>query len=302
MTQKTQNNNAINVLAIVGPTAAGKSALAMEYASLVNGEIVSCDSVQVYKFLDIGSAKPSISDRQNIPHYLIDILKPNEPCNVGFWRDKAIESVTTINNKGKVPIIVGGTGLYFKALYYGLFQENAKNEVYRNYLEEKSKALGYDYLYKQLQLKDPLYAQKIHKNDKKRIIRALEAIYVTERPFSALHNQNVRPLWNWHWIYINDSRENIYFNIEQRVNLMIKQGLIDETKVLFDIFGPCCALDAIGYRHVVLFLLNKLSKDTMVQTLIKDTRNFAKRQISLFNNLLKGKKILTESEIIQQFK
>lgn len=302
MIQKIQNSNAINVLAIVGPTAAGKSALAMEYASLINGEIVSCDSVQVYKFLDIGSAKPSLSDRQKISHYLIDILEPDEPCNVGFWRDKAVESVITISNKGKVPIIVGGTGLYFKALYYGLFQGNSKNEEYRKYLQEKSKTLGYDSLYEQLQLKDPLYAQKIHKNDKKRIIRALEAIHVTGRPFSALHNQNVKPLWNWHWIYVNDSRENVYFNIEQRVNLMIKQGLIDETKVLFDIFGPCCALNAIGYRHVVLFLLNKLSKDNMIQSLIKDTRNFAKRQISLFNNLLKGKKILTESEIIQQFK
>ncbi|MGL4676796.1 MAG: tRNA (adenosine(37)-N6)-dimethylallyltransferase MiaA [Brevinema sp.] len=282
------------VLSVIGATASGKTSLAIQLAQHLNGEIVSCDSVQIYKYFTIGSAKPSVQELQSIPHYLIDTLDPLTECNAGLWRQYAIHHVNDIIQRGKLPIIVGGTGLYLKSVYLGMFEENSRDQKYRECLQNYDSA----YLYQQLQAVDSVYAKKISTQDRLRIIRALEAFHVTGIKFSELHQYNIKPQWDWIFIKPSAVREQIYQNIEQRVYQMLVQGLIEETEALLSKFGKTVApIGAIGYRHCVAYLEGMYDKNTMIQQLIQDTRRFAKRQESLFRSLI-PQELLYNSEIL----
>ncbi len=290
----------INVLSVIGATASGKTSLAIQLAQRLNGEIVSCDSVQIYKYFNIASAKPTPQELQLVPHHLIDTLEPTVVCNAGLWKDYAIKCVEDIYSRGKLPIIVGGTGLYLKALYLGMFEQNSRDEEYRNLLKTQSKKDGLSKLYLQLQSIDPTYAQKISSNDELRIIRALEAIKVTGIKFSELHLHNVKPSWKWTFTKPFLDREIIYKNIETRIHQMLAQGLIEEVESLLDRFGADVPpMNTIGYRHVKEYIHGKQSKEKILQTLILDTRHFAKRQETLFRSLV-PEELLREPDILLQ--
>jgi len=291
----------IKVLSIVGATASGKSNLAIQCALKFNGEIISCDSVQVYKYLDIGSAKVSLLERETIPHYLIDILEPNEVCNAGYWRNLTLELIKDIHLRGKLPIIVGGSGLYLKSLLLGMFEGNSRDQVYRDSLIEKSQKYGIDILYKELQYKDPLYCKKISSKDNLRIIRALEAIHATKISFSQLHTKNYKPNWEWIFMSPDITREQVYNNIEKRVYYMINKGLIEETDNIIKKYGSeLKIMNSIGYRHVIKYLQNLYSKEEMIAELIIDTRHFAKRQLTLFRSLLKDQELIYNIEKLKK--
>lgn len=288
----------IHVLSIVGATASGKTNLSLELAKSLDGEIVSCDSVQIYKYFDILSAKPSKNELAEVPHHLIDCLEPTELCNAGFWKNKAIEIVQDIHNRGKVPIIVGGTGLYLKALYLGMFEQESRDQEYREFLQKNVEKNGLDDLYQKLLLIDKDYALKISENDQLRIVRALEVFHVTKIKFSELHKHNVKPNWNWTFVKPQTSREDIYKNIEQRIYQMQDSGMIEEVKNLLLKYGPEIApLKTIGYRHVCEYLEGKYDQDEMLQKLILDTRHFAKRQETLFRSLIPNE-LFADSNII----
>ncbi|MGL4367804.1 MAG: tRNA (adenosine(37)-N6)-dimethylallyltransferase MiaA [Brevinemataceae bacterium] len=290
----------LKVIAVIGATASGKSDLALSGADLLSGEIVSCDSVQIYQYADIGSAKPSLGDRQQIPHHLIDVLSPEVRCNAGMWRSMATNAVQDISGRGKVSIIAGGTGLYLKSLYLGMFEQKSRDETYRNILNARAVNEGIDVLYNELCQKDPDYAKKITPTDTLRIIRALEAEYVTNIPFSRLHQHNVKPDWEWIFVSPDRSRDEIYQRIEKRVYYMIDNGLIEETELLIRRFGnQLPLLEAIGYKHAYQYLQGISSKDIMIQQLIRDTSRFAKRQQTLFRNLLKDQEVFTDFEQIK---
>ena len=291
----------VKVLSIIGATASGKSDLATQVAKKFNGEIVSCDSVQIYKYFNIGSAKPSTLELQKIPHHLIDILEPTTICNAGYWRDLAIPIVEDIANRGKLPIIVGGTGLYLKSLYLGMFEENSRDQEYRKFLQERAKKESVTILYQELQQLDPEYAQKIASSDQLRIIRALEAIKVTQIKFSQLHQYNIKPNWEWIFSKPKMSREEIYKRIEQRVLIMLENGLIEETQSLLQGFGKDIpAINTIGYRHVVEYIEGFKSFEEMRDTLVQDTRRFAKRQETLFRSLINSSDILDPEILLNQ--
>lgn len=291
----------IRVLSIIGATASGKSDLALEYAEKFNGEIVSCDSVQIYKYFNIGSAKPSLEEMNRVPHHLIDCLEPTMLCNAGYWKDQAITIITDIHQRGKIPIIVGGTGLYLKALYLGMFEEESRNQEYRELLQQKATQQGILTLFNELTLKDPVYASKINSNDSLRIIRALEAIHVTQQPFSSLHHRNIKPPWQWVFTQPFMDRETIYSRIEKRVYQMIEKGLIEEVgKLLLKYGSEVSPMKAIGYKHVVQYLSNELTLVELKQNLIQDTRRFAKRQLSLFRSLVLSSELVDPQMILSK--
>ena len=291
----------IKVLSIIGATASGKSDLALQCADKLNGEIVSCDSVQIYKYFNIGSAKPSSEELASIPHYLIDILEPTDICNAGLWRDRAIPIIQDIHQRGKLPIIVGGTGLYLKSLYYGMFEEESRNQKYRESLQERALNEGIAPLYQELTQKDPTYAQKIAPTESLRIIRALEAIQVTRKLFSELHLHNKKPTWDWYFTQSIIDRDILYNKIEKRVHLMLEQGLIEEVKGLIARFGSDVApMKTIGYKHISQYLLNNENLNETTEILIRDTRRFAKRQLTLFRSLVPSTDIIEPSLILSK--
>ncbi|MGL4563584.1 MAG: tRNA (adenosine(37)-N6)-dimethylallyltransferase MiaA [Brevinema sp.] len=290
----------ITVFSIVGATASGKSELALELSSKLNGEIISCDSVQIYKYFDIGSAKPTKEEQKIVSHHLIDILEPNEQCTAGLWKEKAITIIEDIHQRGKLPIIVGGTGLYLKSLFLGMFEQESRNEEYRVFLNQRLQQEGSHILYKELQSIDPVYASKISCEDHIRIVRALEAIFVTKIKFSELHQHNTKPNWQWIFSQPNQNREIIYQNIEKRVHHMLEKGLIDETKAIIERFGDTSPVfKTIGYRHVLNYLQNVYDLDNMTKQLILDTKHFAKRQQTLFRSLLQEQKIYSKEELLE---
>lgn len=276
------------VWAVLGPTASGKSKAALLLAQRLGGEIISCDSVQVYRHFNIGSAKPSFQDQALVPHHLIDILPPNAPCTAGFWRDRALAAVDDVLGRGKVPIITGGTGLYFKALFQGLFEGTSTNPAVRSRLEIEAQTLGLPALYARLQTVDAPYALKINPNDKLRIIRALEAFEVTGQPFSALHSQNTKPGWQWKLTMPIIAPEALEKSIIIRTQKMLAQGLIAETQGLIQKFPQAPALNSIGYKETRSYLTEGGSIESLTEQIILHTRQLAKRQRTLFKSLFKG--------------
>lgn len=274
-----RNPNKPRVIAIVGPTASGKTSYSIDLAKKIDGEIISADSRLVYKGFDIGTAKPSIKERDGIEHYLIDVVEPEFEYSVGLYKKQAKEIISKIVKKGKTPIIVGGTGLYIDILLknYDL-PEIPPNRALRDELY----ALDADSLYEKLVDLDLSAKDLIDKNDRKKVIRAIEIIKTTGKPLNQTRGINESE-YEVEWIGKNFDRKTLYERIDKRVDIMVETGLIEETKGLLEKHGRTPNLvNTIGYREIIGYLDNKYSLEEALDLLKKNTRNYAKRQLTWF--------------------
>lgn len=268
------------VIAIVGATASGKTAYSIELAKKLNGEIISADSRLVYKGFDIGTAKPTLAERDGIPHHLIDIVEPEVDYSVGLWAKEAEKLIGEIHSRGKLPIIVGGTGLYFRIL----LENYELPQVAPNYeLRQTLDTLSFDELSKRLAKIDAETADSIEKNDKKKLIRAIEIVETLNVPMSQARGVSTENKYEVEWIGCNFPREELYERINLRVDLMIEQGLVTETQALVKKHGRIPNLvDTIGYREIIEYLDGKLDLKTSCDILKQNTRRYAKRQLTWF--------------------
>ncbi|MBN2601538.1 MAG: tRNA (adenosine(37)-N6)-dimethylallyltransferase MiaA [Candidatus Marinimicrobia bacterium] len=276
---------------IVGPTAVGKTATAIELAKLLDGEIISIDSRQVYKGLDVGTAKPTLRQQKEISHHLIDILKPTEQISAGSYREMALAAVAEIQSRGKLPIFVGGSGMYVKAVVQGIFQESLTDKSVRERLKSELERKGIAELYNRLIDIDPELAVKIHLNDAKRITRALEIYEITGKPPSEHYKkqETESPFPNRIFV-LTMERKNLYQRINERVDQMIRDGLVAEVQALLD-SGLRKNLDSLltlGYREVIGYLDGDCSHDEMIENIKLNTRHYAKRQLTWFRNQLEA--------------
>ncbi len=270
-------------IAVVGPTGVGKTEIAIYLAGEINGEIVSCDSVQLYRFLDIGSAKPSPEEQSLVSHHMIDEFDPDYRIDVGVYKSLAERDIIDIHSRDKIPLITGGTGLYFNSLYYGLISSPSRSAELRIGLEKRASIKGLGEIYKELQIIDPGSAGKILPNDKRRIIRALEVYYLTGVPISKMKETNKKLGLNWYIIGLNRERKDLYERVEARIDKMIEEGLIEETRGIISKFGrEAFALGSIGYRHALKYLDGEWNLEVFLRQLKQDTRHYAKRQITWF--------------------
>lgn len=279
-----------NVLCIVGPTAVGKTDFAISIAKEIEGEIINADSMQIYKYMDIGTAKPSKEQLSEVPHHLIDIKYPDEEFNVKEYLKLAEETISQILNKNSYPIIAGGTGLYIKALLYGIFDSPSRNDAIRSELQQKIMTYGLESLYETLSKVDPVSTKKIHHNDEKRIIRALEVYKLTGKPISTLQKEQAehfKPKFNYNIIGINEKRDLIYERIEKRCDKMFELGFIDEVKALRSrgYHSDLQSMKAIGYSHIHKYLDGEIEFDEMRRLFKRDSRRYAKRQLTLFRSI-----------------
>jgi len=279
----------LDVIAIVGPTASGKTALSLALAKLVNGEVINGDALQVYKGLDIGTAKITEEEMDGIPHHMFDLKEPTETFSVAEYQTEVRKWIKEIQSRGKMPIIVGGTGLYVQSVLYDFrFTEQASDIDVRNRLERELEEKGSDHLYEQLVAKDPIDAKKIHPNNHRRIIRALEIIEVTGMT-KGDHEQDVGrdALFNHLLIGVDMDRELLYERIDKRVDIMMAQGFLEEAKTLWDEgVRNMQSVQAIGYRELHQYIEGEISLDSAVELIKKNTRNYAKRQLTYFRNKL----------------
>ena len=275
------------VIVIVGPTASGKTALSIELAKRINGEIVSCDSMQIYKDMTIGSAKPTVEEMQGIKHYLIDCVSPSKRYSVAEYKKQAEEAIEEIIKKGKTPIVVGGTGLYVDSLIYNTqYTDMEFDKSYREKLEKQAEtAEGLDELYEEAKKIDNVACEKISKTDKKRIIRILEIFNKTGKTKTRLDEESRanEPKYDYKVFAIDIKRDILYDRINKRVDQMLEMGLIEEVKFILNKYDEFpTAMQAIGYKEVVEFLDNKISYDEMVEKIKQETRRYAKRQLTWF--------------------
>ncbi len=274
------------VYVIGGPTASGKSNLAVELAKRINGEIISADSMQIYKDMNIGTAKITPEEMQGINHYLIDFVSPDERYSVSSFKKDAEKAIEAILAKGKVPIIVGGTGLYIDSLILGIeFQDEKINTEYRESLNKIAEEQGLQKLYNMAQAIDPVAMKKISENDKKRIIRVLEIYHKTGKTKTEqeLESRKSEIKYNYKVFAITMDRQVLYEKIEKRVDKMIEQGLIDEVQGILNKYQKFpTAMQGLGYKEVVEYLENKTTKEEMVEKIKKETRHYAKRQLTWF--------------------
>ena len=281
------NRKKNKVIAVVGATASGKTAYAVELAKKLGGEIISADSRLVYRGFDIGTAKPTMEERESIPHYLIDIVEPEFDYSAALWAKEAEKCIEGITSRGKVPIIAGGTGLYFRILLenYDLPQVEPNYELRR-----ELEAFSFDELQTRLALLDPETASKIEKNDKKKIIRALEIVETLKQPMSKVRGIKNEGKYDVEWIGLNFPREELYERINRRVDIMIEKGLVDETRRLLEKHGRIPNLtDTIGYREIIGYLDGKCILEEACSILKQNSRRYAKRQLTWFrkNPLIK---------------
>ncbi len=267
------------VIAVVGATASGKTSYAIELAKKINGEIISADSRLVYKGMNIGTAKPTIDEMQEIPHYMIDVVEPEYNYSVGLYVKEAKKHITDIISRGKVPIVVGGTGLYFRVLLENYDLPDVKPDYE---LRKELSSYSYEELLEMLTKLDEKAANSVEKNDKKKLIRYIEIIKLAGKPLDLVRGVKEKE-FNVEWVGLNFPREILYDRINKRVDLMIEQGLIDETKKLLQKHGRISNItDTIGYREVLSYLDGELSLDEAKDKLKQNTRNYAKRQLTWF--------------------
>ncbi len=264
------------VIYIGGPTGVGKSEIGVLVAKELNGEIISCDAFQVYKFMNIGTNKIEKDEMDGIEHHLIDIVYPNEEFSSGLYQEIALKKIDEIISKGKIPVIVGGTGLYLRTLLY--FEPPKKDENVRNLLLERVENEGVQNLYNELKIIDPNYAEKINPNDKKRIIRALEVYYIYKKPFSSF--QKIKERFDALKFALIMDRKKLYEKIEKRVEKMFEKGFVNEVEYIYKNYGfSKTSIKAIGYEEVLRYLKNEISIDDCKREIIKKTKNYARRQI-----------------------
>ena len=275
------------LVVITGPTAVGKTKLSVELAKRIGGEIISADSMQVYKFMNIGTDKISPDKMEGVPHHLIDFLDPHEDFNVFIFQKLVKEAIADISSRGKIPIIVGGTGFYIQAVLYDIdFTETDEDESYRHELEERAKSEGVHVLHEELRAVDPESADAIHENNSKRVIRALEYYKKTGKKISD-HNveqhEKTSP-YDFKYFVLTDDRAVLYSRIEKRVDQMIAEGLESEVKELLkmDIPGDATSMQGLGYREMIGYLKGEYDLDRAIYLIKRNTRHFAKRQLTWF--------------------
>lgn len=274
------------VIVICGPTASGKTALSIELAKRVNGEIVSCDSMQIYKDMDIGTAKPTIEEMQGVKHYLIDFVSPDERYSVADYKKDAKIAIKEIVKKGKVPIIVGGTGLYVDSLIYEIEYPNIEfDEEYRKKLEQIAEYEGLEKLYRQAKEIDPEAIRKISENDKKRILRILEIYHATGKNKTEQERESRKKEveYDYRVFALNWDREKLYERINKRVDIMMEKGLVDEVRKIYEKYDKFpTAMQGLGYKEVVEYLKQEITEEEMVEKIKQETRRYAKRQLTWF--------------------
>ncbi len=281
------------VIVIAGPTASGKTKLAIELAKKINGEIISCDSMQIYKEMNIGTAKPTEQEQKEVKHYMIDIISPNERFSVSDYKKMAENQIEKILKNGKVPILVGGTGLYVNSLIYGIeFLEIEFDEKYRQQLEKRVENEGLEKLYEEAKKIDEDAMKSISSNDKKRILRVLEIFHqtgMTKTKQDELSRKN-GPKYDYKVFAINLERETLYDRINKRVDQMIENGLIEEVKSIYEKYNSFpTAMQGIGYKEVVEYIKEDITKEEMIEKIKQESRRYAKRQLTWFR---KNKEII----------
>ncbi len=275
------------LIVLTGPTAVGKTALSIELAKRIGGEIISADSMQVYRHMDIGTAKIKKEEMQGIKHYLIDELEPEEDFNVVKFQEYTHKYMEEIYSKGKIPILTGGTGFYIQAVLYGVdFKEAEEDNACRDSLLALAKEKGAQYLHDRLKEVDPAAAEAIHPNNVKRVIRALEYHTQTGEQISA-HNEEQRQKespYNFCYFVLNTERKILYDRINQRVDVMMKEGLTEEVKKLLDrgLTSDMVSMQGLGYKEIIEYLKGDTTLEQAVEAIKQETRHFAKRQITWF--------------------
>lgn len=273
------------LLAIVGPTASGKTALSLALAERFGGEIVSCDSVAVYREFEIGTAKPSAEERARAPHHLLDVIAPDQVFTAGDYSRRARAELEGIRGRAHLPIVVGGTGLYLRALLVGLFPGPPRSEELRERLRERAAARGPAHLYRILTRLDAAAAANIHPHDEPKLIRALEVCLQARQPMSEMWKQGRDPLRGWRVLRLglDPERNALYTRINERARRMFEAGLVEETRRLREKYGDAVTpLNSIGYKQVVQHLLGEIDAKLMVWAAQQAHRNYAKRQMTWF--------------------
>jgi tRNA dimethylallyltransferase len=279
-----------NVLVIIGPTAVGKTKLSIEMAKRYNGEIISGDSMQIYRGMDIGTAKIAKEEMEDIPHHLIDIKEPFESFSVAEFQELVRAKIAEIAKKGKLPIIVGGTGLYIQSVIYDYqFSDVSGDEAYRLQLEERVKEVGNEALHQELKEIDPGSAAQIHPNNGRRVIRALEIYHLTGKTMQEYQSQQQPDLlYNTAIVGLTMNRDQLYERINLRVDMMMDEGLLPEVKALYQQgLRECQSIQAIGYKEIYEYLDGKVTLDEAVENLKQNSRRYAKRQLTWFRNKMK---------------
>lgn len=275
------------MIVLTGPTAVGKTALSIGLAKRINGSIISADSMQIYKHMDIGSAKITKEEMCGVKHYLVDELEPYEEFNIYRFKEMALEALKEIYAEDKIPIIVGGTGFYIQGLLYDIdFSETNADEEYRNEMENYAKENGAHALHELLRKVDPESCELIHENNVKRVIRALEYYHLTGEKISE-HNKKEKEKespYNFAYFVLNDIRENLYSRIDLRVDKMVEAGLLEEVCALKDMgYTPdMVAMQGLGYKEILWHLDNRCTLNEAIETIKQETRHFAKRQLTWF--------------------
>lgn len=294
---------------LAGPTAVGKTDISIKLAKKLNGEIISADSMQIYKYMDIGSAKVTRDEMQGVPHYLIDIVEPHESFNVSEYKKMSEENINAITSKGKLPMLVGGTGLYINSLIYNYdFTEAGNDEEYRLYLQNLAQTESKEYVHSLLRGVDIESFNRLYPNDLKRVIRALEVYKLTGKTISQFNEENdIYDIpYNVFYFVLNMDRDKLYERINMRVDIMIEKGLIDEVKKLKSMgyTADMQSMKGIGYKEILYYLDGNISLDDAIYLIKKGSRNYAKRQLTWFR---KDKRVIwidkdqfsSEDEIVQ---
>ena len=275
------------LIVLTGPTAVGKTSLSISLAKAVNGEIISADSMQVYKRMDIGSAKIRKEEMQGVEHYLVDVLEPEEEFHIVKFQEMAKAAMEEIYAKGKIPVLVGGTGFYIQAITKDIdFTQAEQEDGYRQELEQLAAEKGNEYLHQMLLDVDPVSAGEIHANNVKRVIRALEFYHQNQSPISA-HNQEQKEHetpYNLAYFVLNVPRELLYKRIDDRIDEMLKEGLLEEVQKLKDMgyHRGMVSMQGLGYKEILAYLDGEYPLEEAVRILKRDTRHFAKRQLTWF--------------------
>jgi tRNA dimethylallyltransferase len=267
---------------LLGPTGSGKTALSLELAERFGGEIVSCDSVAVYRGMELGTAKPTREERARVPHHLIDGAEPDEPFTAGAYSRLARKALQEIEARGRLPIVTGGTGLYLRALTEGLFIGPARQEDLRDRLRTSAERHGAAWLHRLLNRMDAATAERIHVNDTPKLIRAIEVCLAAQRPMSEVMGRDSLTGFRLLRIGLNPPRHQLYARLNQRCAAMFAAGLVDETRGLLERFGRVKALDSLGYRQARAVLDGALSEEEAIAAAQQGHRNYAKRQMTWF--------------------
>ena len=275
------------LIILAGPTASGKTSVSIDLAKRLGGEIISADSMQVYKYMDVGTAKISVEEMQGVKHHLIDVLDPKEDFNIVKFQNMVKCSIEEIVNNGHIPILVGGTGFYIQSIIYDIdFNNEDDNSSIRETLEEEYDTFGADFMLEKLKKIDMVSADSIHKNNKKRIIRAIEFFLINNEPISS-HNEVQRKKnspYDYRFFVLNPPRDILYERINKRVDIMVENGLVDEVKKLREmgLSMENISMQGIGYKEIIEYLNGEVSLESAIENIKQNTRHMAKRQVTWF--------------------